>query len=118
MQLTRRSLISSRRRAVFRHGHHWDISNNTVYRRGRGDQLDYALDIQRRGDVDVFDTHDYQQSVVASSDGSTSAGVLVSTYFGGGTVANIQNNFITGNATGVFIGFDAIHYQHRHGSRQ
>jgi len=44
---------------------------------------------------------------VASSDGSTSAGVLVSTLFGSGTEATVSNNFISNNTTGVFVGFNA-----------
>ncbi len=83
------------------------FENNTYTGKGAGDHLDYALDISAGAHVNVLGNTITNNLGVASSDGSTSAGVLVSTFFGGGTVANIQNNFITGNTTGVFIGYDA-----------
>ena len=43
---------------------------------------------------------------VASVDGSTSAGILVTTYFAPGTTAEIDNNTITGNTTAVAVGYD------------
>lgn len=83
------------------------FAGNAYTGKGAGDWLDYALDISAGATVDVFDNTITGNLGVASSDGSTSAGIVVSTYFGGGTSADIHNNFITGNTTGVFVGYAA-----------
>jgi len=82
------------------------FQDNTYTGKGAGDFLDYALDISAGAQIDVIGNTITDNLGVASSDGSASAGILVSTFFGGGTTANIQNNFVTGNTTGVYVGFD------------
>jgi hypothetical protein len=69
--------------------------------------LDYALDISSGAKVNASANTISGNRGVASSDGSTSAGILVSTFFGPGTEANVTNNFISDNTTAVFIGFNA-----------
>jgi hypothetical protein len=44
---------------------------------------------------------------VASSDGSTSAGFLVTTYFGPGTDATLEANTLTASTAGIDVGFDS-----------
>ena len=82
------------------------FDNNMYTGKGTGDFLDYALDISSGAVVDVTNNVISGNEGVASVDGSTSAGILVSTFFGGGTTANLSDNNISGNTTGVFIGFN------------
>ncbi len=83
------------------------FTGNTYTGKGAGDWLDYALDISAGAKLNVNDNSISGNRGVASSDGSTSAGVLVSTYYGGGTEADITGNSISNSTTGVFVGFDA-----------
>ncbi len=75
--------------------------------KGTGDWLDYGVEFGG-GAVGTIDNCSFTQCKgVASSDGSTSAGVLVSTYYGAGTNATIKNSTITNNTEGIAVGFDA-----------
>jgi hypothetical protein len=82
------------------------FARNTYTGKGVGDWLDYALDISAGAKVRVAGNTITNNLGVAESDGSTSAGILVSTFFGLGTQARISNNTITGNTTGMYVGFD------------
>ncbi len=79
---------------------------NTYTGKGPGDWLDYALDISAGAVVNVTNNIVSNNYGVASSDGSTSAGYLVTTYFGPGTTADFSNNDIINNSTGIFAGYD------------
>ncbi len=82
------------------------FSGNTYTGKGPGDWLDYACDISSGAVMTVENNTITGCEGVASTDGSTSAGLLVSTYFGPGTTADINNNNLMGNTTGVACGFD------------
>lgn len=82
------------------------FADNTYTGKGAGDWLDYALDISNGAQVDVLRNTITNNYGVASSDGSASAGILVSTYFGAGTSANLANNYINNNSNAVYVGFD------------
>ncbi len=83
------------------------FEGNTYTGKGAGDWLDYALDVSNGAQIDILSNTISGNLGVASSDSSTSAGILVSTFFGPGTQATISNNVITGNTTGVAVGFDS-----------
>ncbi len=82
------------------------FEGNTYTGKGAGDWLDYALDISAGADIDVIGNQVSGNLGVASSDGSTSAAFLVSTFFGPGTDAIFTDNVLDGNTTGFAIGFD------------
>lgn len=84
-----------------------DFHNNTYVGKGVGDWIDYMLDISAGAIVDVENCEVSNNKGVANSDGSTSAGILVTTYFGAGTTATVSNCDIHDNTTGIAVGFDA-----------
>jgi len=75
--------------------------------KGDGDWLDYALDISAGAFVQVDSNIIRDNRGIASSDGSNSAGILVTTFFALGTKAEIYRNSLLDNYAGVFVGFDA-----------
>ena len=82
------------------------FSGNTYTGKGTGDFLDYALDISAGADIDVTGNTVLDNRGVAASDGSTSAGFLVTTFWGPGTDATFTGNTIVNNAAGIHVGFD------------
>ncbi len=84
------------------------FSGNTYTGKGVGDWLDYACDISAGAVMTVENNTITACQGVASSDGSTSAGLLISTYFAPGTTMTLNDNIITGNSTGVACGYDAL----------
>jgi hypothetical protein len=84
------------------------FSGNTYEGKGDGDFLDYALDISAGADIDVSGNTVTGNRGVASVDGSSSAGFLVSTFWGPGTEAGFIGNTVEGNTTGIHVGFDAL----------
>ena len=67
---------------------------NTYTGKGVGDWLDYALDISAGADVAVLENYISGCRGVASSDGSTSGAILVTTYYGTGTSTFITDNIL------------------------
>lgn len=82
------------------------FENNTYTGKGDGDFLDYAVEVGAGAYAIITGNTISDNRGVASSDGSTSAGILVSTFFGPGTEALITNNIIINNTTGIAVGFD------------
>ena len=72
-----------------------------------GNWLDYALDISAGAVVTVQNSTFTECRGVADSDGSTSAGVMVTTYYDPGTSATITGCTIAYNTTGIAVGYDA-----------
>ncbi|HEX6962661.1 MAG TPA: right-handed parallel beta-helix repeat-containing protein [Lacipirellula sp.] len=84
-----------------------DITGNTYTGKGAGDWLDYGIEAGGGAVVDIED-NTITGNLGVASDGSTSAGVLVTTFWGAGTEAHLSGaNDISSNTVGVHIGFDA-----------
>lgn len=84
-----------------------NITECTYTGKGPGDWLDYAFEAGGGAEIDVYWSSISACRGVASVDGSTSAGILGTTYFGGGTAASAEWNFITDCTVGAAIGYDA-----------
>jgi hypothetical protein len=82
------------------------VLNNTYTGKGEGDWLDYAIEVEA-GAVAVIEGNTITGNVgVASTDGSSSAGILATTYFGSGTTATILNNQITDCTAAIAVGYN------------
>lgn len=83
-------------------------ADNMYTGKGDGDWLDYGVEVGGgAADIQILRSTITGNTGVASTDGSNSAGVLVSTFFGPGSSATIENNFINGNTIGVAVGFNS-----------
>jgi len=74
--------------------------------KGDGTFLDYAADVSA-GAVVTLAGNKVSDCRGVATDGSTSAGFLVTTFFGAGTTAEVTANDVTTSTTGVAVGFDA-----------
>ena len=83
------------------------VINNTYVGKGIGDHLDYAIEVEGGAHAIITNNTISNCLGVALSDGSTSAGILATTYFDNGTSALVNNNQFNNNSTAIAVGFNA-----------
>ncbi len=81
------------------------IQNFTFTGKGPGDWLDYGIEFGGGGAGSVDNANISNCKGIASVDGSTSAGILVTDYWGTGTNATITNSTLSNNTTGIAVGY-------------
>lgn len=79
--------------------------DNVYTGKGDGTFLDYAFEVSAGAQATIQRNTIFDNRGEAT-DGSASAGILVSTFFGPGTTAEITSNDVTDNTYGVAVGFD------------
>jgi hypothetical protein len=80
------------------------LEDNTYTGKGDGDFLDYGIEVGAGAQVTARRNTITDCRGVASSDGSGSAGFLVTTFFGPGTNATLESNTLTANTSGLSVG--------------
>lgn len=83
------------------------FDGNTYTGKGEGDHLDYGVEVGGGAGATIRNNTFTNNLGVAASDESNSAAVLVTTFFGAGSEALIENNEISNNTIGIAVGFDA-----------
>ena len=86
------------------------ITGNTYTGKGNGNWLDYAIEVGRNSTATINNNIISGNTGIAASDGSTSAGILISTYndvAGVSSGATVVNNTIINNTDGIAVGYDA-----------
>ena len=82
------------------------ISNNEYTGKGEGDYLDYGIEVGGSASATITGNTFTDCKGIATSDGSTSAGVYANDYFAVGTEVDVQNNTFADNYAGVRVGYD------------
>lgn len=89
-----------------------DVMNFTYVGKGNGDYLDYGIEFGGGGQGVVGDELVPNSGAdisncygVASSDGSVSAGILVTDYYGTYTIAEIYGSDLYNNSNGIVVGY-------------
>jgi hypothetical protein len=80
------------------------IDGNTYLGKGAGDHLDYGIEVENGG-VATITNNTISNNTGLTLAGEDSAGILVTTYYGGGSQATITGNTITGNTGAIVAGY-------------
>ncbi len=91
--------------AHFRDDTTGSVSHSTFTGKGDGAHLDYGIEAGAGGQITV-DHVTITGNTGGAGDGSGSAGILATTYYGDGTSVVITNSNITGNGSAVAVGYD------------
>jgi len=79
---------------------------NSYTGKGDGDWLDYGVEVGAGAHVTIDGNNISRCTGIASVDNSTSAGILVTTYYGEGSQAAITHNDISSCTCGIAVGYD------------
>ena len=77
--------------------------DNHFVGRGDGDELNYGVEVSAGAEAEITGNTITGNTGTASDE--ISAGVYVSTYWGGGSAATVTGNTLTGNSVGIYVGY-------------
>lgn len=83
------------------------FKGNSYTGKGNGDWLDYGVEVGNGAKITIINNTITNNKGIADSDGSTSSGILITTYFGNGTNVELYNNTISNSNTAVSVGYDS-----------
>ncbi len=83
-----------------------EITGNTITCTGPGDKVNYGITVEG-GAVATITGNTITNCYGIASDGSESAAIEITTYFGPGTTATITGNFLYNNLNGILVGYDS-----------
>jgi hypothetical protein len=83
------------------------FDGNTYVGKGPGDWLDYGIEVEAGAHAEIMNNTISDAVGVAASDGSTSAGMYLTTFFAPGTSMNAHNNILLNNTAGIAVGYEA-----------
>jgi hypothetical protein len=108
MTVSNSSLSNIGRIGIYMYGSATDgiITGNTFIGKGTGNFLDYGVEVEGGASATIT-ANTISDCKGIASDGSTSAGILATTYFAPGTKATVQNNFFLNNDVDIADGYDA-----------
>ncbi len=81
------------------------ILRNTYTGKGAEDRLDYGIELGAGAHATITD-NTISNNIGVAYDGSTSAGIMATTYYGSGTEAKITGNTISNCTDGIAVGYD------------
>ncbi len=81
------------------------FDGNRYVGKGPGDWLDYGIEIEAGAHAEIMNNTISDAVGVAASDGSTSAGLYLTTFFAPGTSMNAHNNILLNNTVGIAVGY-------------
>lgn len=81
------------------------VSGNTYVGKGNGDFLDYGIELSGGAKANINNNTISNCIGVATVDGSGSAGIMATTYWGNGTEGTITNNTINNCDVGIYLGY-------------